>query len=998
LKGRAEIQRIIARKRADLINDLKDKTYIPSPSKQIGETSVQQQYQQAGDRFLLPIHQLIKAIAGESTGGDSSSAQISALSKKSKRVRNLVNLLLKAEKPIIILGEPGSGKSLTLKQVALDLCRENEKRVFPSVCLFIPLGGWVPVKNPGINDVEKLVEANLPAELKPYKDKLIEQRRLIIIFDGLDEMSREQYVPHTEALSKYADAYDGLRTLFSCRIADFSPAFRHHRMVLMPFERNHIRSYLERQFGKENLYISGENISISELAKRLLYSDLPVLPQNPFSLWLLSLYIREKQIWPESRAELLYFSFEYQYKLKTKASSGNTVLPETVVFDWWSKLAFEITTRNKGTDIGLHEVRGLFGPDAEKVISLGRNCSVLQQSLGEGHELVRFAHHRAQEFFTAYYIVQANPEMHWDSYLDIPRWQETLIFVTQMKGGLAPLAELTESLEKAPEFLSQIAENKGELIKSEAIIAERVELSSRVAKVIPKDENSDTFAQTLRTVVLWLAQNGNAATQVKMLNAVKLLPHADLYEVVVKLRQSNINWVRENADIVAAHISRKPQASDIPEDAITAYGDGSILKTLPRRLRLAKRIGSNWAFALNSVVALVFLCQIIAMASVFPVLSYFAADLMVTHYKFALFVNWMPLTVLAVTIVVAVWSMVFTPYKTWQYTMGASCGTLVLSILLLALWKNSELITYQNLAQGIFYIAIGGYSYFHIVRYIIAFIAILIWGIFTGILAFIMLLFSNNNIFKRTYSIAWSSTDFGEYIENILPLILFACGGFGLVFLLIYIDNTNLIAYLKKIIFQLPLAEPGFSLFIIILFLIGVLVFAIISIFCVLRPRNNYWAIANYPLYLSGVAIFFYFCFVFFHFITMFLSYILELIPSASASGMIKLIIYALAIGAFIALCWLLVPVCKYLARLIWVPVKLPTTKEEFKAAIKKHNAIKQEQLLILISPSMLKITDSAFYDLLIDVEHDIKEDPAKGKYFEKIAQVQEILRQGRIG
>ena len=71
----------------------------------------------------------------------------------------------------------------------------------------------------------------------PYIDALNARHRLVIIFDGMDEMSREHYSEHTEALSKFAMSHEGrTKTLFSCRITDFSPKFIHQRLAILPFK------------------------------------------------------------------------------------------------------------------------------------------------------------------------------------------------------------------------------------------------------------------------------------------------------------------------------------------------------------------------------------------------------------------------------------------------------------------------------------------------------------------------------------------------------------------------------------------------------------------------------------------------------------------------------------------------------------------------------------------------------------------------------------------
>ena len=56
--------------------------------------------------------------------------------------------------------------------------------------------------------------------------------------------------------------------------------------------------------------------------------------------------------------------------------------------------------------------------------------------------LVRFQHHRFQEFFTALYIHQNRPSINWLDKLDAPRWQETMLNLILMGGAAMSFALL----------------------------------------------------------------------------------------------------------------------------------------------------------------------------------------------------------------------------------------------------------------------------------------------------------------------------------------------------------------------------------------------------------------------------------------------------------------------------------------------------------------------------------------------------------------------------
>jgi hypothetical protein len=1021
---RAVLQELIDHNRAIWINDLKDKTYLPPPAKELDHSGVQ--LQRAGGTFLLPIQQLIKEIAGLSAGGDSSSAQISALSKRSRTVGNLVHKLMRSTEPIIVLGEPGAGKSLTLKQTALELAKINRRKVFPQLCIFIPLGRWVPVKSPDIEDVEKLVLKNIPENVRPVTQDLIQQRRLIIIFDGLDEMSREKYIEHTEALSKFADKYqDRVRTLFSCRIADFSPAFRHQRLVLMPFDHRHVRLYLQRQFGDTRISLSGELVTASQLSKRLLNANLPIQPQNPFSLWLLCLYIRENGVWPESRAELLQFSFTYQFKLKADEAigSGDAFPSREEMFMNWGRLAFEITSLNKGTDVPMHMIRGLFGNQAGTILTTARNCGVLLQSTGQEIVQWRFVHHRAQEFYTAYYLVHSTVSIDWNAYLDIPRWQETLILISQMPAGAIPINDLVRSLESSTEnFLIADDTDKRNRMIRESVIAERVEFCSRIAKVSPDNKDYAEFFSKLQKLVLLLGDKGNPITQVKMLNVIQILHYPDLYVVVSNLRNSRVNWVRENAEAVAASLAGKSNAGDLPEDTLTVYSSGSILSSLPRRLRLAKRIQSRKFFLMSCLAAMIFLVQTLAMAGIFPLAAAlsnekiesqitsdyvssskkeqnFSATVTAENIRLihSAYWRWQPLMVAAVTLLILVGALFLAPWDVWMYTIGGGGVAFILSVLILALWVYSPLATFKTLIGYVVITVAVLISLYRIYIGIVALFALIIQTVFIAVLSVVIWAWTGEwKYLFKSHRIAWEQSKLDEALgfkkNRSNSVLLWAIGGAAFALL----EKVFSKDFFTRLILKLPLVGPTTDA-IVTLGLLASVAYIIYNL-CVARvgsKRQRLWSAlkkswypifitaAYYALQLLGIGI------------EALVTFLVNLLPNISATAFIKYLIYFIVIAILLGGIFLIYTLVRKFVRM---PVRLPTNQHEFVQAMTGGSPYKQAYILNSVTPVTLSIDQDTFYHLLLDLDSLIQDEPAKSKYLSKIAEMQELIRQSRIG
>src|SRR5262249_41858421 len=154
------------------------------------------------------------------------------------------------------------------------------------------------------------VKASVPASIARRLDALETQGRLVIFFDGMDEMSRDRYGEHTEALNLFATA-TWAKTLFSCRITDFSPKFLHQRLVLLPFNRRQVMEYLSLYVTQFPVLIDGRLWTLRQLTKKIVAGDLPVEANNPFVLWLLCLYVQKKGAWPASRVDLLGFYNEH---------------------------------------------------------------------------------------------------------------------------------------------------------------------------------------------------------------------------------------------------------------------------------------------------------------------------------------------------------------------------------------------------------------------------------------------------------------------------------------------------------------------------------------------------------------------------------------------------------------------------------------------------------------------------------------------------------------
>jgi hypothetical protein len=433
--------------RANIQNDIRHKTYIPLAGKEVASTPLQDE--PSTDPFVPPMQRAIRQVVGRERGGDSASAQIAAVNRNSRVIRNIIHTLLHSSDPLVLLGDPGTGKTMTLQQAALLLMESEIKRVFPIITLYVRLGEFYVDNRVTQEDVWTYVKASVAPEISPYLEDLDSSGRLIVLFDGMDEMSRERYSEHTEALSIFAAAREGrTKTLFSCRITDFSPKFIHRRLVLLPFNDDQIGEYLRRYIPSFPLRIEDRLWTLKQLVRELLRGSLPLEATNPFVLWLLCFQLQQKGSWPSSRVELLRFYIEENYRRKSedRADEELPFPPVDRALTGWSRFAYTITNQNRGAAIAVSALATENGFDVEEMIRVGKRCGVLQESLNEEERQIRFDHHRFQEFFTALFINQRQTEIAWLDKLDAPRWQETMVNLILMGGGDDAIRTLAEAI------------------------------------------------------------------------------------------------------------------------------------------------------------------------------------------------------------------------------------------------------------------------------------------------------------------------------------------------------------------------------------------------------------------------------------------------------------------------------------------------------------------------------------------------------------------------
>jgi hypothetical protein len=441
----------------------------------------------------------------------------------------------------------------------------------------------------------------------------------------MDEMPRRYYNEYVTALSELGRQHAGfIQTLYSCRINDFSPAFRHRQLVLMPFTSRQIREYVAARF-PSGIHIDGRPFTADSIWRYITTEDFFLEVTNPLILSLLMSYLDDERRWPDS-ISLLFDRYLRRNYAKISAKRSFNVAAE-----YWSAIAFSLTQKDSGASIAVSESKDWAKPEGRASIEDGILCGVLMDDQPEttGIDItrrVRFSHHRMQEYLTAYYLKNHPVEMNWLQVLDEPRWQQTILNLAVMQGH-------TPASETLGQWLSQfVAESQSEgtlaALEDEhyaRLAADRVELAALVLREVgvrlPIQE--DPLRSCTEPSIALLMKHGNPITQVKMLSACRLIRHMDFYKIAEPALKSRVAWVRNQALMVAARFDTiNRTVSEAFSMALASdVHTGRFVQRLPAYITAIKRTGNRSLRAHVFIAALSVTIRILAASLIVMLLN-----------------------------------------------------------------------------------------------------------------------------------------------------------------------------------------------------------------------------------------------------------------------------------------------------------------------------------------------------------------------------------------
>ncbi|WP_375328721.1 NACHT domain-containing protein [Microcystis sp. BLCC-F210] len=363
-------------------------------------------------------------------------------------------LLANQEQYLMVLGDPGIGKSTFLRKVGLEALKGNKDSYqHPLTPVLLELKNF---KENEIN-IQALIEeefkiCGFPNVEKNISNKL-EKGELLILLDGLDEVPTANVYNVIEKIKDFVDRYHKNRFILSCRTAARTHLRRFTDIEIVEFDDQQIQSFIEHWFSSELDRKNETAKNCWELLQKEEYKSAKELAHTPLLLTFLCLVYDENQSFPTNRSRL----YQDALRILLEKWSAEKRLPnrglvyENLSIEQEEILLSEIAYQNFVADklflekrevvkqIKDHLKQNLNAPqhlDGEKVL---KTIEIEQGILVErARDVYSFSHLTLQEYLTAQYIYDNDLiEEAVKNYVTETRWEEVFLLVAGLMRGKA---------------------------------------------------------------------------------------------------------------------------------------------------------------------------------------------------------------------------------------------------------------------------------------------------------------------------------------------------------------------------------------------------------------------------------------------------------------------------------------------------------------------------------------------------------------------------------
>lgn len=443
---------------------------------------------------------------------------------------------------VIVIAAPGNGKTVSLRNLTIKRAETRLSERINKVPIFINLGYYIGLNADGsIQDFEVFLEEYLSKSgylrylANRNWERLLKEGRCIFFLDGIDELPRKsgEYEERSRKIANFVKSWPNIQFILSCRELDYNRELAFQQILIKPFDRKHIRTYLRKYFSK---------ITFRKIFPLLEASGgIFELVTNPFYLDLVCYFSKFMQKIPENKSQL--FNFIVDQFIERECSKQGIDLTnkfKDTFINVMSDLAYFMAVKKMVTTTGIknyiHSVKQ--HQEYYPILQFAIKGNLLD--FNPQTEEIRFIHNRFQEFFSSFYILanyKKDKSILPQNVFTNVWWKETVLFVA--------------GLEEDVDSLIHMINKRRDLVSPSNLVDNltRIEMSSLALECMwgNLSFNNKELYKKVRGELFSEYNKGNTLVKAKILFAFRHDKSFEVQQLLVEALDDESLWVSERA-------------------------------------------------------------------------------------------------------------------------------------------------------------------------------------------------------------------------------------------------------------------------------------------------------------------------------------------------------------------------------------------------------------------------------------------------------------------
>ncbi|MEM6450309.1 MAG: NACHT domain-containing protein [Cyanobacteria bacterium P01_D01_bin.105] len=377
-----------------------------------------------------------------------------------ERVRGLK--VANREQFLMVLGGPGIGKSTFLRKIGLEALKKDGSIQRECIPVFLELKKFREETVDIQQEIVKELDICKFPSTEALVESALEQGKLLVLFDGLDEVPVSNLNAVIERIEDFVDKHNKNSFVASCRIAAYRSSFRRFRDVtIAEFDDEQIEQFIYRWFNAQE----DEELEIAqkywELLTQKKHEATKELAQTPLLLTFLCLLYDRKQMLPSKRStlygralDIILDEWSAQKRIERNPIHERLnpelekILLAEIAYDSFIQDQLFFTKESITDKIADFLTDTVENPKYLNADTVLREIEVQQGILVErATDAYSFSHLTLQEYLSALHIVENRLEPSLvENYLPNESWREVCLLTSGLMGNRA--LDLLMAMEK----------------------------------------------------------------------------------------------------------------------------------------------------------------------------------------------------------------------------------------------------------------------------------------------------------------------------------------------------------------------------------------------------------------------------------------------------------------------------------------------------------------------------------------------------------------------